>query len=342
MQRQSFARYHEGVASLREEISDLLARLAEFPSQAEVTEIAQNVALGFSRDVEKGVGDAMREVARLESEVREFESRARRALAEVRSRLGQYDLLLDVVRRSLPEPATPEQFATSSPDALGVLYEALEETFRGSRDEIVERVRPYLDDVLSCEVGGPVLDVGCGRGELLEVLASAGVEAYGVDTNPVVVDKVCARGLDARFEDARAHLASLAPESLRVLTALHLVEHLGASDLLLMLDEAFRALRHGGLLILETPNPENVIVASSTFHLDPTHRVPLPPALLAFLVGSRGFSDVEIRYPARTGWDAIRVPPDDGAGGRALSMLVETINQRLFAPPDYSVLGRRP
>ena len=340
-QRQSFARYHEGMASLREEISELLARLAELPSQAEVAEIARNVALELASDMGRSVGDALREVARLESDLREAESRARRALVGVRSRLGQYDLLLDAVRRNLPEPAPPEQLATSSPDALGVLYEALEESFRGSREEIVERVRPYLDDVLSCEPSGPVLDVGCGRGELLEVLASAGVEAYGVDTNPVVVNKVRAQGLDARFEDARAHLASLAPESLRALTALHLVEHLDTSYLLLMLDEAFQALRHGGLLILETPNPENVIVASSTFHLDPTHRAPLPPALLAFLVESRGFSDVEIRYPVRKGWEPLSVPAGEEAGGRALLTLVETINQHLFAPPDYSVLGRR-
>ena len=141
--------------------------------------------------------------------------------------------------------------------------------------------------------------------------------------------------------DALAHLGGLEPSSVRAVTALHLVEHLPLDALLELLALAARVVRPGGLLILETPNPENLVVAASRFYLDPTHRRPLPPDLLAFLVGARGFDIVEVRRLERPEQPRpITVKPEEG--GEALSGVVDAVNAHLFAPSDYAVVARRP
>lgn len=304
-QRQSFARYHEGLGSLQRAIADLAQRLS---------------------DVETGEADRR--------------DGWRRAVSDVALRLGQLDLFLTEARRSFPAPPPPDRLATV-PAGLEGLRVAFDEAFRGPRPVIEERARGYVGPLAGLACGGPVLDLGCGRGELLAVLAEADVAAYGVDTSAELVAGCRARGLDAHQEDALVHLAGLDERSLGAVTALHLVEHLGADQLLELLALAARALRPGGLLVLETPNPENLVVAASTFYLDPTHRRPLPPDLLAFLVGARGFDEIEVRRLERPEQPRpLGLKPDEG--GEGLAGVIDALNTHLFAPADYAVLARRP
>ncbi len=197
--------------------------------------------------------------------------------------------------RSLPGSPLPERLR-ELPSALEELYPALEEAFRGPPEQIKERLLPYLNDLLTVPAMGPVVDVGCGRGEFLSVLNDAGIDAYGVDQLESNVERCRLQGLRAEQADALAYLAKLAGGSLRAVTAIHLIEHLGFDEQLELIDRSWAALGPGGILILETPNPENLIVATSAFHLDPTHRQPVPPALLDFLLGAgvsvRSKSDV--------------------------------------------------
>ena len=99
------------------------------------------------------------------------------------------------------------------------LYQELEDEFRGTREAVRKKLRPYVADLASLPEGGPVIDVGCGRGEWLELLAAEGVEAYGVDTNQVVVDRCRERGLDVRAGDALVHLRQVEPGSVRAVTS---------------------------------------------------------------------------------------------------------------------------
>jgi O-antigen chain-terminating methyltransferase len=121
------------------------------------------------------------------------------------------------------------------------------------------------------------------------------------------------------------------------------VEHFSTDELIEVVELAARAIRPGGLIVLETQNPENVVVGSSSFYLDPTHQRPIPPALLAFLVGARGFGDVEIRRLERAEQpQGLARPKPDEPWAEAVGSLVDVVNFHLFAPADYAVVGRRP
>ena len=214
-------------------------------------------------------------------------------------------------------------------------YIAFEDRFRGTREEIRARVAEYLPLVASVKVvsaEAPVLDLGCGRGEWLEVLRDQGSPGRGVDLNAISVADCRERGLHVDQVDALGFLQSLADESLGAITSMHLVEHLPFQTLLELLAECRRVLKTGGLLILETPNPANVLVGSNTFYLDPTHRNPIPSALLRFAVESVGFGNVSVMdlHPSDHQWSEVRSDMD--------SYLI----QNLFGAQDYAVVGYKP
>ncbi|RUX51407.1 MAG: methyltransferase domain-containing protein [Mesorhizobium sp.] len=178
------------------------------------------------------------------------------------------------------------------------LYKAFEDRFRGSRELVKERLKVYqpLLAQVPRQAEGPCLaiDLGCGRGEWLEVLGEAGLEAVGVDTNARMAQEATDRGHKIELQDALEYLGGRPDSSVAVVSAFHMVEHVPTDYLIELLDECRRVLIDDGLLILETPNPENISVGTHTFHLDPTHKSPLPPALLEFLVGQAGFAETAI------------------------------------------------
>ena len=227
--------------------------------------------------------------------------------------------------------------AEEAPQVLDGTYFAFEEAFRGSRDEIKRRVSVYLPDLRAAQSatqGGPVLDVGCGRGELLEVSRADGLTASGIDSNRAAVEQCRELGLDATVGDAFARLRELPDGSLGALTAIHVVEHLPYLLLLRLLDEALRVLRPGGVAIFESPNPQNVLVGSCNFYLDPTHRNPVHPQTLSHLLRVRGMVRIETR-PLHPYAAEMLVP--DGE-----SVLVRRFNEHFYGPQDYAVLGYRP
>jgi len=177
----------------------------------------------------------------------------------------------------------------------------------------------------------PVLDLGCGRGEWIELLRDEGLEARGVDSNRAMIASCLERKLNVTEGDLLDSLRSLDSESIGVVTAFHVVEHLSFTDLTLLLGETRRVLKPGGLAVFETPNPSNVLVATERFYFDPTHRQPLPSPFMQFLVEERGLCRVTVHqlHP----WpEAFRVP-DDG------SVLVERFNALFYGPQDYAIMG---
>lgn len=182
--------------------------------------------------------------------------------------------------------------------SFDTLYRAFEDKFRGSPDLIKERLRVYLPllQQLPADVGGGrrAVDLGCGRGEWLEVVSEAGFEPVGVDLNAGMAQAALDRGFSVEIDDALAFMRRQEAASASVVTAFHLAEHLPIETLLDLLNECHRVLGDGGLLILETPNPENISVGTWTFYIDPTHQKPLPPTLLEFLVEQAGFDRTAI------------------------------------------------
>lgn len=218
------------------------------------------------------------------------------------------------------------------------LYAAFEERFRGSTDEIQSRVAVYLPFLREAGVGSteaPLLDLGCGRGEWLDVVRAADLHARGVDRNPVVVDACRERGLDVALGDLLETLRAQPDASLGAVSALHVIEHLPWARLIELLDEVRRVLRPGGIAIFETPNPENLLVGAATFHSDPTHRNPLPHGTMQFMLEARGFAPVRL----------LRLHPyPDGVGLPTVSAadLAHRLNSLFFGPQDYALIGTRP
>ena len=237
---------------------------------------------------------------------------------------------------ALPAPAV-EQFATMTQvtnERLDSIYVAFEDVFRGSRDDIKGRLVRYVDILRNAgagHLGKPILDVGCGRGEWLELLKENNVPAYGVDLNSVMVERAAALGLDARRADALEHMKGLADCAVSAVTAFHVAEHLPFAVLIDFFDEVLRVLVPGGIAIFETPNPETMRVGATTFYNDPMHRNPIPPQVFQFMVSHRGFQDVEIiRLHPFT--DGLLTQPTTDA---------EMLDDILFGSQDYAVIARR-
>ncbi len=176
-------------------------------------------------------------------------------------------------------------------------YRAFEERHRGSRELIKERLQVYLPLVQHCQElyeECPVIDLGCGRGEWLELLSEHGFAVFGVDLDEGMLAACEERNLPAEKKDALVALQGLPAQSQTIVSGFHIAEHLPFDILQEVVIEALRVLKPGGLLILETPNPENIIVGTANFYLDPTHQRPLPPALLAFLPEHYGFARTKV------------------------------------------------
>lgn len=172
-------------------------------------------------------------------------------------------------------------------------YRSFEEKLRGSRELILSRLtifRPFLSLMQVIYPASSAVDLGCGRGEWLELLRDEGFSPLGIDQDDDMLQGCRELNLPAQQGDAVAYLATLPDESRTIISAFHLVEHISFDQLRTVVSEALRVLRPGGLLIMETPNPENIIVATQNFYLDPTHQRPIPLQLLSFLPEYYGFA----------------------------------------------------
>ena len=175
-------------------------------------------------------------------------------------------------------------------------YRAFEDRYRGSRELIKDRLRvylPFVDHLRITHKGAKAIDLGCGRGELLELLQQWGFDATGVDLDEGMLAACKALNLPVVVGDAISHLESVPDSSVALVSALHVAEHLNFTALKSLVRQALRVLQAGGLLILETPNPENLVVATKNFYMDPTHQRPIPPELLSFLPEFCGFHRVK-------------------------------------------------
>lgn len=263
-------------------------------------------------------------------------------LLDQQRRLG---LLLEETRKRLPAILDENQINTLTKESehlLDPMYVAFEDRFRGTRDEIKQRLRNYLPVLETAKVitpTTPLLDIGCGRGEWLDLLKESGLAARGIDLNRIMVEECKNRGLEAIEIDALQYLRSLPANSVGAITGIHIIEHLALPILVAVLDESLRVLIPGGVVIFETPNPENLVVGACTFYIDPTHRNPLPPLTAQYLLEARGFVRTEIRRLQQSLQDPLKPLSAEAPGSTELNLLIQIVKAQFFCAPDYGILG---
>lgn len=210
-------------------------------------------------------------------------------------------------------------------------YVAFEEKFRGSEELIKERQKKYLKfinplKILKDEV--KALDIGCGRGEWISLLNENGFNARGIDINESMVKVASQKGLNAAVNDALGELKNLDENSIDIITAFQVVEHIKFDDVLELIKEAKRVLAPCGILILETPNPENIMVGTQWFYLDATHKNPIPCELLSFATHYYG---LERNFIFKTNEKS----PSEYERDMGLFDVFEGVS------PDYSVIAQK-
>jgi SAM-dependent methyltransferase len=282
-------------------------------------------------------------IARQANELKQLKQLLRFERATRQKSFGDFDRRLAACAYRQPTEAAadlspaPAPFAQELPGLQSLLetfYFLLEERYRGSRDEIKQRLTIYRKDFEALRArlhdSGPIIDLGCGRGELLELLREDAFQVLGIDQNDIQLEAARQKGLPVLHAEVRSYLAGLADESVLAVTGIHIVEHLPFPVLTELMQHIARVLKRGGLVIFETPNPRNLIVGANTFHFDPTHIKPLPPEVLEVLFDTFGFTHIETR---------LLHPSDTLDGMIEQKRLDPHIAGLLFGPQDYAVLG---
>jgi 2-polyprenyl-3-methyl-5-hydroxy-6-metoxy-1,4-benzoquinol methylase len=261
---------------------------------------------------------------------RQSEEIHRRFWGELERVRMQYERLIHSELRLVRQKATlahaVEQVAQSAPPEFAYVdWLKFADRFRGSEEDIRARQRMY---VARFREHAPVLDLGCGRGEMLQVFRDASIAARGVDASSESIALCQSQGLDAENADLFAYLSALPDASLGGVACCQVVEHLPPSRLPEMIRLVHAKLRAGGLVAIETPNPECLAIFATHFYLDPTHRHPIPPALASFYLEEAGFARIQIERLS----PAIESMP-------SLAELPEAFRKEFFGGLDYAAFG---
>jgi SAM-dependent methyltransferase len=300
-----------------------------------------------------GIADAQEELRGILGVTQQAIMALKRAVAELQLPAHAEGRVVPSAPDASPAP-NPQQAFAPSLDAYK--YVGFEDQFRGSQEVIRARQRsyvPFFDRNRSNEEGGrvtgAVLDIGCGRGEFIDLLSARGIPARGVDLNHEMVQVCRARGLDVVEADAVGYLATQADASLGGIFAAQVVEHLEPAYLLRLLDLSFEKLQPGGVLVLETLNPACWTAFFESYIRDITHRWPLHPETLKYLVTASGFTRATLEFrspvPAEDRLQGIALPASADAllieMTEAFNANVDKLNARMFTHMDYAVVAER-
>ncbi|MDI6867882.1 methionine biosynthesis protein MetW [Methanoculleus sp.] len=315
------ARQVSGVESLREQIRD------------EVTELAAQLKAEISEEVG----------AQVRAEVAKQVQSALLAMdTDIENRAWLAKVLEGRVLRGAPGEA---ELPDSPSAGTGLNYFVFEDQFRGSREEIKERQRAFVRYFEGCS---NVLDIGCGRGEFLELMRDEGIGARGVDLDETMVEFCRSRGLAVELNDAVSYLEQLEDESLDGVFIDQVVEHLEPAYLVRLLELCYRKMKFGYHIVAETVNPLS-FVSFANFYIDMTHVRPVHPETLKFLLGAVGFREIEAQFSSPVPDEARlrRLPVDEGIGEaerlhvEAYNRNVDLLNGTLYGAQDYAIIGKK-
>jgi 2-polyprenyl-3-methyl-5-hydroxy-6-metoxy-1,4-benzoquinol methylase len=239
---------------------------------------------------------------------------------------------LKIERQAMPSQALEPNFD----------YFGFEEKFRGSAEDIKARQRAYVEYF---QGQNDILDIGCGRGEFLELLREAGIKVKGVDLDLDMVLYCREKGLNVIQEDGFAYLDSLPDEALGGVFAAQVIEHLESKQIIELVKLCQRKLRPGGILILETLNPKCLMIFAESFYMDFSHIKPIHPEAMKFLLESTGFLNIELKFsaPVEPSKRLLAFPDLEALGTtlKTFNHSLEQLNELLYGFQDYAVIGRK-
>ena len=311
--REQLQQSHQELAQVQKSYASITQHLMERLWQMEV--------LGLARNFE-----------RYDDQLQKTNNRIANLTREIRQLGTNTVSLKNQASSELPRSAQLETDPAEIAPSLNHFYVEFEDNFRGTQEDISKRLRVYLPYMEKFK-GNPeaiVVDVGCGRGEWLGLLSANHIAGVGIDMNAAMIDACKEKGFNAYCADAIDYLRSQPENSVAAVTGFHIIEHLSFETLLALFDATLYALRPDGLIIFETPNPENVMVGACNFYFDPTHRNPIVPVVAQFMAKQRGFAHADILrlhpYP-----DHYRVVED--------SELAKRFNAAFYGPQDFAIVA---
>ncbi len=313
--------------------------------EATVQQTDANVA-SMKASVE-AMENTVRETAERTQSVREDFDNVR-----ARERLPVLERALRALREEGLRVSEPAATPAGSPKAERSLsadqnidYLDFENRFLGSEEDRRGRMRFYID--LFRDLPGRIVDLGCGRGEFLEVLGEAGIGGYGVERHPDMIQRCREKGVEVVDTNAIEHLSSVPNGSLGGIFSSHMIEHLEIPDVPRLFELAADALAPGGRLVIETPNPRSLYIFAWAFYIDLGHLRPLHPLLLEYLAQMAGFQEIRSEYFFPPPVD-IRPRPLEATGDQALDQVIDAVNENfkriddvVFGPQDYALVATR-
>jgi len=324
----------------------LLSRIKAIQTVSQAT-VLQNQSfdrLVFSHNndiasLEKAVSVLEKAMASLNCQIEEIKSNILYFLnQEAQAQQRRLDQFFFDVRQELrvsKNPTVLDKIDAMSRHSIDNYYLSLEQAYRGSRDEILKRYKATLhlvEPLFTKKKEMRAADLGCGRGEWLQIISGYCAEVTGIDMNSAMVSQCLNHGLNAEQGDLLEWLQRQTDQSLDLVTAFHVIEHLPFEKFNMLIHEIYRVLTYGGSVILETPNPENIHVATHMFYRDPTHKTPVPKELSSHLLEFHGFTQITV-HPVHPFENTMRVPED--------SEVAKRFNSMVYGATDYLVTGTK-
>ena len=229
--------------------------------------------------------------------------------------------------------------STRAADSYNVIdYFDFENHFRGSRQSIKERQKQYLDYFKDCK---QVVDIGCGRGEFLELMKENHIPAVGVDTYEEFVDYCTEKGFQAVRDDGIHYLKTI--ESVDGIFVGQVVEHLKVEQIMDLCCTAYEKLEKGGRVVMETPNPTSLAIYTHAFYVDPSHVKPVHPLTLEYFLQKAGFHDIKILYTesSKINMEIPELHMEASENMEAFNKAMRVVSETLFGSQDYAIIGTK-
>ncbi len=245
------------------------------------------------------------------------------------------ELLSILTENKMPSPQLVEDVLLPIEDWK---YASFENRYRGSEDEIKKQLENYIEFFRQER---KVLDLGCGRGEFLTLLAENGITAEGIDINEQMIDICREKDLKCSKADILDKLAESEEESLGGIFSSQVIEHMPPNYLKRVIELAFHKLAPSSYIVLETINPTSVFALVQIYYLDLSHQKPIHPQALKFLLENSGFEDVEIKFSSELREEKLQELPSADEGSTILNRNVDKLNKLLYSAPNYAAIGQK-